>query len=210
VRTLLLVVFALLGVLLVWKVLTGLSDEGPSTASGGDGSTSASGPSVAPRASPPPEGKVSSRFPHPARGTRLQLKVLALGDHPEACRAESIDLAGEVRTVYHHACTGEGRGEDTYYFLVRLSNLTDGTVPAELAGFTLGKPGKGHEVPLDPSTVAQATISFFPTARVLGPQADVKGWLTFNGSNGFTPSSLTYLDDPESLIVRFEGTWTRR
>jgi hypothetical protein len=198
-------------VLLVgWKMLAGGGGGavpfggGGAGSGGGTSTTSGSGSYADPNA--PGKGTATAAFAKPVVGTRVQMNVLALGDHPERCVPASLQLGGDVRTVYHHSCEGVEPGSDTYYFLVRITNLTKEDVPVRLDHFRVIKASGEAQAPLGerPPT---ATETFFPTSTVLGPNANFKGWITFDGSPSFTPASLRYLDGQESLIVAFRGNW---
>ncbi len=193
--------------LLLWlgtRLLGGGGDDGsPLMATG---STGPSGANAEPFADPPPAGSVTGVFPLGAVGTRLELKVIALGDHPEACRAESLLLGGDVRTVYHHACSTDEE-IDRSFFLVRVTNLTGSRVPIGLERFLVtGVDGAGRETLAVPPA-GLTTTRFFPTTAVLGPRASLKRWVTIDGSDGVRPARLIYADGPETLMVRFPDSW---
>lgn len=76
----------------------------------GSSDTSSTGPIVAGDAPPAPEGSRSSVFPATLAGTRLELKVVGLGDHPPRCRAQLLLVGDEERSVFHHRCAS-GRDE---------------------------------------------------------------------------------------------------
>lgn len=197
----------LLGVLLVlWvgtKVLGGGGDDGSALTTGATGPT---GTGAAPFADPPPQGSVSAVFPHGVAGTRLVLKVLALGDNPEICHAESVRVGRDVRTVYHHGCKS-GEDFDRAFFLVRLTNVTDSRVPVTLDGFlVVGADGTEHEALAAPPLGMSAT-RFYPLETVLGPGVSIKRWVTIDGSDGVHPERLRYADGPEMLTERFPDAW---
>lgn len=170
------------------------------------GPTGTAGASEAPFADPPPPGSVAEVFPLAASGTRLELKVVALGDDPEACRAESLRLGGDIRTVYHHACSLDEE-IDRSFFLVELTNLTTSRVPVTLGGF-LVKGADGTEHPaLAVPPAGLSTTRFYPPSTVLGPGATIKRWVTIDGSDGVRPERLMYADGPETLLVRFPDAW---
>jgi hypothetical protein len=197
-----------LGILLVLWIGTKLLGGG-----GADGSaitptgvTGATGTGAAPFADPPPQGSVSAVFPQGVAGTRLVLKVLALGDNPEICHAESVRIAGDVRTVYHHGCNS-GEAIDRAFFLVRLTNVTDSRVPVTLEGFLVtGADGAEHEALAAPP-LGMSTTRFYPLETVLGPGVSIKRWLTIDGSDGVHPERLRYADGPETLTERFPNAW---
>ncbi len=197
-----------LGILLVlWigtKLLGGGGDDGSAITP--TGITGATGTGAAPFADPPPQGSVSAVFPQGVAGTRLVLKVLALGDNPEICHAESVRIAGDVRTVYHHGCNS-GEAIDRAFFLVRLTNVTDSRVPVTLEGFLVtGADGAEHEALAAPP-LGMSTTRFYPLETVLGPGVSIKRWLTIDGSDGVHPERLRYADGPETLTERFPNAW---
>ncbi len=178
---------------------------------GGDGQvvlpTGPTGPTggSTPYASPPPPGSVSATFPGPATGTRLRVKVNALGDRPSVCTAEGLRIAGDVRTVYHHRCGGEEL--DRLYFLVEVTNVSDGRVPVSVESFVVvDVSDEAHEALPNPPPGAPAT-RFFPRSLALGPGAMIRRWVTVDGSDGERPDRLIYSDGPERLTIRFRGTW---
>jgi hypothetical protein len=197
----------LLGILLVlWvgtKLLGGGGDDGSALTTG---TTGATGTGAAPFADPPPQGSVSAVFPRGVAGTRLVLKVLALGDNPEICHAESVRVGQDVRTVYHHGCKS-GEDIDRAFFLVRLTNVTDSRVPVTLDGFlVVGADGTEHEaLPVPP--LGMSATRFYPLETVLGPGVSIKRWVTIDGSDGAHPERLRYADGPEMLTERFPDAW---
>ncbi len=197
-----------LGILLVlWigtKLLGGGGDDGSAITP--TGVTGATGTGAAPFADPPPPGSVSAVFPQGVAGTRLVLKVLALGDNPEICHAESVRIGGDVRTVYHHGCNS-GEAIDRAFFLVRLTNVTDSRVPVTLEGFLVtGADGAEHEALAAPP-LGMSTTRFYPLETVLGPGVSIKRWLTIDGSDSVHPERLRYADGPETLTERFPNAW---
>ena len=177
----------------------------------GDGGVALTGPTAATGAtggayaSPPPPGSVSATFPGAALGTRLEVKVNALGDRPSVCTAEGLLIGGDLRTVYHHRCGGEDL--DRYYFLVEVTNVSDGRVPVSVEDFAVvDVGGEIHEPLPNPPPGAPAT-RFFPTSLTLGPGATLKRWVTIDGSDGDRPDRLIYADGPERFTIRFRGTW---
>ncbi len=196
---------ALAFLLLLWlgsRLLHGGDGGGGALLTGPTGPTGGSG---APYASPPPPGAVSATFPEPAAGTRLEVKVDALGDRPSACTAEGLLIGGDLRTVYHHRCGGEDL--DRYYFLVEVTNISTGRVPVSVEGFSVvDVGGELHEALPNPPPGAPAT-RFFPQALTLGPGATLKRWVTIDGSDGDRPDRLVYADGPERFTIRFRGTW---
>jgi hypothetical protein len=192
--------------LVLWvgaKVLGGGDDGSALTATGSTGPT---GTGAAPFADPPPKGLVSGVFPQGAAGTRLVLKVLALGDNPEICHAESLRVRGDIRSVYHHGCKAD-EDIDRAFFLVRLTNVTDSRVPVSIDRFlVVGVDGTEHEALPTPPLGMSAT-RFYPLDTVLGPGASIKRWLTIDGSDEVHPERLRYADGPEMLIERFPDAW---
>lgn len=196
---------ALALLLLLWlgsRLLHGGDGNGGGPPTAPTGPTGASG---APYASPPPPGSVSATFPRPALGTRLEVKVDALGDRPSVCTAEGLLIGGDLRTVYHHRCGGEDF--DRYYFLVEVTNRSGGRVPVTVEGFTVIDAGsETHEALPNPPPGAPAT-RFFPRSLTLGPGATLRRWVTIDGSDAGRPDRLVYTDGPERFIIRFRGTW---
>lgn len=196
---------AILGVLLLLWVGTRLLSGGGDEEAALVEPTGPTGAAGVPFASPPPAGAVDETFPLPVVGTRIELKVLGLGDAPGACVAESLEIDGDVRSVYHHRCPNEEI--DRLYILVRLTNLSDGRVPLELADFTLrADDGREYEALATPPVGVPAS-RFFPQTTTLGPGVSFKRWVTFDGSDVERPGKLTYEDGPEALSVRFRGDW---
>ena len=205
-RTWLLVVGAVLALLLVWRVipalLGGAADPGTPEDSS---STSSTGPILAGEAPPAPPGAHSTAFPAVLDGTRLQLKVITLGDDPRRCHAELLETADGPRAVFHHQCVQED-GLDRYFFFVRLVNLTDLRVTVELDRFAVEAPG-GARVPLDSIPEWSSSEKFFPPSDGIVPGGSLKGWITVDGTDGFLPKGLSYADGEERLTVEFDGRW---
>jgi len=198
---------AVIGLLVVWRVasalLGGAEDASLPVASG------TSGPSDAPPggdAPPAPPGALAETFPTAVLGTRLELRVIALGDHPDRCSAESLRLGGDVRTVFHHRCAGEP-DLDRYYFLVQLTNLTDARVTVELDRFSIAAPGDQEREALGSIPPEANMARFFPPSTGIVASGRLKRWVTVDGTDGFLPTALTYADGEESLTVHFEGDW---
>lgn len=192
-----------LGLLVVWRlghVIAGGGSEAP--ASTGAASTPSRTPSTT---TGPTERSVSAIFPAQVRGARLELKVFGLGNTPESCTPADLSMGGDVRTVYHFDCRRlEAPASTAYFFLVRLTNLANVTVPAELSGFTVSTSDGASLAALD-ATGATYQRPFLSTDLL--PEASVKGWVTFDGSKPFTPFSLSYQDGGQTLTVHFRGTW---
>jgi hypothetical protein len=198
---------AVIGLLLVWRVGAAVFGAGegdaPPAASGTSGGT-ATPPGG--EASPAPPGSHTETFPTSVLGTRLELRVIALGDHPDRCTAESLRLGGDVRTVYHHLCRAEP-GLDRYYFLVQLTNVTDARVTVELDRFSVvNTKGRSLEV-LETIPPESNTARFFPPSVGIVTDGRLKRWVTVDGTDGSVPAKLTYEDGAESLTVRFQGEW---
>lgn len=192
--------------LLLWgltRLLSGGGDEGTSPTLEAAGPT---GGEAVPFAPLPPEGSVTASFPTAAEGARLELKVLALGDDPDVCRAEALLIEGDERSVYHHGCA-HAEDIDRAFFLVRLTNATDQRASVALDRFVVvGADGERHDtLPVPP--VGVSSTRFFPQTATLGPGASLTRWVTIDGSDGERPDRLTYEDGPETLMVRFEGRW---
>lgn len=193
----------LLLVLLASGLLRGGGEEGPPSPTGPTG-PAATG--AAPFASPPPAGSVAATFPRAALGTRLELKVVGVGDDPSVCVAEGIRVGDDVKSVYHHDCE-DAEEIDRAYFLVRVTNTSDGRVPVGVDGFTVTDVGGEEHAALAAPPVGAPTTRFFPPELVLGPGASVTRWVTIDGSDGDRPERLTYRDGPERLEIRFRGAW---
>ena len=205
-RTWLLVGGAILGLLLVWRVIPALlGGAAEPTTPDGSPSTSSTGPILSGEAPPPPAGAKSEAFPAVLDGTRLQLKVITLGDDPRRCQAELLEVGDGRRAVFHHRCVEED-GLDRYFFFVRLVNLTEGRVTVELDRFEVKAPG-GARVPLDSIPGWSSSEKFFPPSDGIVPGGSLKGWITVDGTDGFLPKSLTYVDGEERLTVEFDGRW---
>lgn len=205
-RTWLLVVGAILGLLLVWRVIPAVLGGEPDPATPREApSTSSTGPLLAGEAPPAPPGVRSAAFPAVLDGSRLQLKVITLGDDPRRCRAELLEVGDDRRAVFHHDCVRED-GLDRYFFFVRLVNLTGGRVTVELDRFEIEAPG-GPRVPLDSIPEWSSPEKFFPPSDGIVPGGSLKGWITVDGTDGFLPKGLTYADGEEQLTVGFDGRW---
>jgi hypothetical protein len=68
---------------------------------------------------------VAATFPASVDGTRLELKVIALGAHQPECVAQGLRTGSKTLTVSHHRCVREP-GLDRCFFLVRLTNHSKG------------------------------------------------------------------------------------
>jgi hypothetical protein len=197
---------AILGLLLVWRAIPALLGGGADPGTPEDSpTTSSTGPILAGEAPPAPAGARSAAFPAVLDGTRLQLKVITLGDDPRRCRAELLDAGDGPRAVFHHDCVQED-GLDRYFFFVRLVNLTDLRVTVELDRFGVQAPG-GVRVPLDSTPAWSSSEKFFPPSDGIVPGGSLKGWITVDGTDGFRPMGLTYADGEERLTVEFDGRW---
>ena len=195
---------AILGLVVMWRLLSAIlggDPDGPiATVTGPTGSV---GTGDAP---PAPPGSHSSTFPTAVLGTRLELKAIALGDHPPECAAESIKVDGVVHTVYHHRCIADDQG-DRYFFLVEITNLTDARVFVSLENFAVGVPGGSDRAPFPNPPLGSNSTRFLPESRAIAAGQVLKGWITFDGTDGFTPADLTYADGEEFLAVDFDGDW---
>ena len=147
-------------------------------------------------------GSIASRFPAPAAGERVELRVLSLGDDPTRCEAVSLDVGGERRTVYHHRCLRFSTNGDVYFFLVELRGVGNRPVVVTLDAFELVTADGDRLQPLDLQDVDRR----FPASTGLAPGVRRKGWVLFDGS-GAVPAELRYLDGDEELAVRFPDTW---
>ncbi|GBC86083.1 hypothetical protein HRbin12_00065 [bacterium HR12] len=192
--------------LLLLRLASGLLRGGEGTMPAPSGPTGPTATGAAPFASPPPEGTVTATFPRAVFGTRLELKVVGLGDDPSVCVAEGIRVGDDVKSVYHHGCD-DAEEIDRAYFLVRVTNTSAGRVPVGVDGFTVvDAAGEEHEALAAPPVGAPAT-RFFPLELVLGPGASITRWVTIDGSDGDRPERLIYRDGPERLEIRFRGAW---
>ncbi len=193
-----------MGVVVVWRLLSAVF--------GGDvvapviSATGPSGTIGTGDAPPAPAGSHSSKFPTAVVGTRLDLKAIALGDHPPECDAASIKVGGVVRTVYHHRCTADDQG-DRYFFLVEVTNLTNARVFVSLENFALEAPGGSELEPFANPPLGANSTRFLPESRAIAAKQVLKGWITFDGTDGFPPGGLTYADGEELLTVDFDGDW---
>jgi hypothetical protein len=191
---------------LLWKVVPALVGGGDGGSTGA-GVTGANGAGGLTDSNPAPEGSRTATFPGPVEGTRLEFRVIGLGRHPAHCTPRILRIGEGERVPFHHSCAGE-EGIDRYYFLVRLANLTDGLVSVRLSGFTLtSSQGDAYEA-LPTPPLGSPSTRFFPPEAELVVDGVLKKWVTFDGSEGFTPAELTYEDGAQTLTVRFEGDWS--
>ena len=198
-------VAVVLGLLVIWRLGHLIAGDG----SGGEplptGGSSTSTASPTPGESTTSHGSVAAIFPGPVNGARLELKVFGLGNTPEACTPADLTSNGATRTVYHHDCADlSGPAATAYFFLVTVTNVSDATVPVELGNFSVARSDGGTLSALD---AANATYDRPFVSVDLLPGASAKGWVIFDGSQAFTPSSLSYRDGDQALTVRFRGTW---
>jgi hypothetical protein len=184
----------------------GGDDADRATPTPSSGATGPSGPGATRDAPPAPEGSHAAAFPTAVEGTRLELKVVALGSSPADCVPESLRTGTGVLTVYHHRCLEE-RGLDRYFFLVRLTNRTEGRVFVNLDSFAVVGPN-GHPRPAFATPpVGSPATRFIPSVRAIASEELLRGWITIDGTDGFSPAALVYEDGAESLRVRFQGAW---
>jgi hypothetical protein len=203
-RTGLIVAGSVIGLLIVVRLGASiLSGEPQAPAATGPAPTGTLGTGDAP---PPPAGSRSSSFPIAVDGTRLQLKVIALGDHPAECAAESLEVGTVVRTVYHHRCASEDPG-DRYFFLVQVTNLADARVYVSLDNFSIATSSGSSRAPSANPPLGSNSTRFLPASRAIAAEQVLKGWITVDGTDGFIPVGLTYSDGEEILTVAFDGTW---
>jgi hypothetical protein len=111
-----------------------------------------------------------------------------------------------IRTVYHHRCSSNER-DDRYFFLVEVTNLTDARVFVSLENFTVGAPGGSGSTPFANPPLGSNSTRFLAESRAIAAGQVLKGWITFDGTDGFNPEGLTYADGEELLTVDFEGDW---
>jgi len=204
-RTGLIVAGSVIGLLIVVRLGASLLSGEPQAPSdtGGPEPTGTVGTGDAP---PPPVGSRSSNFPIAVDGTRLQLKVIALGDHPSVCEAESLEVGTVVRTVYHHRCASVDQG-DRYFFLVQVTNLADARVYVSLDNFSITTPTGSSRGPFATPPLGSDSTRFLPASRAIAAEQVLKGWITVDGTNGFIPVGLSYVDGEETLTVAFDGIW---
>jgi len=203
-RTILYVAGGILGLLVVLRLgASMLSGGAAAPTSDRTGPTGIVSTADAP---PPPPGTRSSEFPVAVDGTRLQVKVIALGDHPAECSAASIDTGGAVRTVYHHRCTSEDQ-TDRYFFLVQVTNLADARVYVSLDNISIATSTGPSKEPFPTPPLGSDSTRFLPVSRAIAAGQVLKGWITVDGTDGFIPVGLTYADGEEILTVSFDGTW---
>jgi hypothetical protein len=191
-----LVAVGLIGVLVAWRVVSAVVGGDEELPSG-----------TAPRTTATPT-EVAADFPLPAIGTRLELKILGLGDDPKRCTAVGLQVGDDQRTVYHHLC-GRGAEEesDVYFFLVRIVNHSPTAQPIALRNLEITTEGGETRPALDVESAGATRAHYFPERVELGPDSRVKAFVAFDGSPGFTPARLTYADGTQALVVHLRGTW---
>lgn len=198
---------AILGLLVLWKILSALFGGGSTdtTIIGG-----ATGPATVSE-SPPPVSvlhrSASAVYPLPAKA-ELVFKVVSLGRTPFRCDPATLDYGAESATVYHYACRGGGTGfTDEYFFAVRMTNTSSFPITVNVHDFQVrSTTGKVVEA-FDAQGAGATPTRYLPDSATLGPDASVHGWVSFDAASGFTPQSLRYATNQGSLTVRFEGTW---
>ncbi|HEX6230387.1 MAG TPA: hypothetical protein VF029_01585 [Actinomycetota bacterium] len=157
---------------------------------------------------PASTAEVEADFPLPALGTRLEFKILGLGDDPRRCTAVGIEVGGDQRTVYHHLCGKDtDAGSDVYFFLVRIVNHSGTAQPIALANFELRTEEGLTLRALDLGSANATRQHYFPERIDLGPESRIKAFVAFDGSPAFVPGRLTYVDGTQALIVHLRGTW---
>lgn len=187
---------------------------GPGLFSGGDGIDAGSdGPTSTPSGQAGgggPFATVSADFPGAAVGP-VDLKVVALGDHPDRCTAAGLVIGGDVRTVYHHDCDANGSPErpTAYFFFVSITNHRAAPETVTLGELELRTADGRSLHPFSADAVGFTASRYFPSALTIASDATAKGWVAFDGQPAATPESLAWVTDRGSLIVRFDGTWRR-
>lgn len=157
---------------------------------------------------PASTAEVEADFPLPAFGTRLEFKILGLGDDPKRCTAVGLLVGDDQRTAYHHLCGKETEaGTDVYFFLVRIVNHSATAQPIALANFQIETQEGGTLPALDVESANATRAHYFPERVELGPDSRVKAFVAFDGSPAFIPARLTYADGTQALTVHLRGTW---
>jgi len=198
----------LLGVLLVWRVASALFGGGePGLPSGGGTPASPTPTDDGGNGVPASTVEVAEDFPLPAIGTRLEFKILGLGDDPKRCEAVGLLVGDDQRTAYHHLCGDAEAGTDVYFFLVRIVNHSDAAQPIALASFEMTADGGDTLPALDVETANATREHYFPERIELGPDSRIKKFVAFDGSPPFTPARLTYVDGTQALVIHLRGTW---
>jgi hypothetical protein len=154
---------------------------------------------------PAPAGTLTATFPSSVDGTRLELKVIALGAHPPECVAQGLRTGSKTLTVFRHRCVQEPGTTAT--FLLRLTNHSKGRVYMNLDGFTI-EPADGKPRPAFPTLpVGSPSTRFIADTRAVAAHQGITGWIPIDGTDGFRPAALVYTDGEEVLRVRFQGDW---
>lgn len=199
----------LIGALVAWRVVSAVVGGGePELPSGtaatdtptptGDGGTGV----------PASTTEVAADFPLPALGTRLEFKILGLGDKPQRCEAVGFIVGDDQRTVYHHLCGKDvERGTDVYFFLVRVVNHSGTPQPIALGNFEIATTEGRTLRALDVEAADATREHYFPERVDLGPDSRIKRFVAFDGSPAFTPARLTYADGAQALVIHLRGTW---
>lgn len=194
---------------MVWRVASALLGAGEPELPSGGAITGSPTPTEDGRDGVPAStAEVAADFPLPAVGTRLEFKILGLGDDPQRCEAVGLLVGDEQRTAYHHLCGKDvDAGSDVYFFLVRIVNHSDTAQPIALASFEMTTREGGTLPALDVETAGATRQHYFPERIELGPDSRIKRFVAFDGSPPFTPARLTYVDGTQALAVHLRGTW---
>lgn len=203
-----LVAVGVIGALVAWRVISAVVGGEPELPSGAVGTASPSPTEGGDSGVPASTAEVAADFPLPALGTRLEFKILGLGDDPQRCTAVGFVVGDDQRTVYHHLCGKDVEaGSDVYFFLVRLVNHSDSAQPIALANFEIATK-EGATLPaLDVESANATREHYFPEHIDLGSDSRIKAFVAFDGSPAFTPARLTYVDGTQALVVHLRGTW---
>ncbi|HZD18360.1 MAG TPA: hypothetical protein VE669_09495 [Actinomycetota bacterium] len=198
----------LIAALVAWRVISAVLGSEPELPSG----TVASGTPTTIEGNgngvPASTAEVAADFPLPALGTRLEFKILGLGDHPQRCTAVGFVVGGDQRTVYHHLCGKDADARsDVYFFLVRIVNHSGLARPIARANLEIATQ-QGRTLPaLDVESANATRAHYFPEGVELGPDSRLKAFVAFDASPAFTPARLLYADGTQALVIHLRGTW---
>ena len=199
----------LIGALVAWRVVSAVVGGGEPELPSGAAFTGTPTPTDDGETGVPAStAEIAADFPLPALGTRLEFKILGLGDKPQRCKAVGFIVGDDQRTVYHHLCGKDvDPGTDVYFFLVRIVNHSDAAQPIALSNFEIGTTEGATLQALDVETADAAREHYFPEHVDLGPDSRIKRFVAFDGSPAFTPARLTYVDGTQALVIHLRGTW---
>lgn len=207
---LLLAAVGVIGALVAWRVGSAvLGGDEPELPGAGTQVTASPTPTEEGRAGVPAStAEVAEDFPLPAIGTRLEFKILGLGDDPQRCTAVGLLVGDDQRTVYHHLCGRDADARsDVYFFLIRIVNHSGAAQPIALDNFALATRDGGRLQALDVESAGASSEHYFPERIELGRDSRIKRFVAFDATPAFTPASLTYVDGSQALIVHLRGTW---